>query len=94
VGETFVFIKKQRKAQQATFIIHFYQDITHRSDTIEATHTVQDHRMQHIAREPEKPGFFRWAISKGAGRPHPSDTWELKLKKGQKVKVWKDQGND
>lgn len=94
MGETFAFIKKQRNAQQATFIIHFYQDVTHTSDTIEATHTVQDNRMQHIAREPEKPAFFRWAISKGEGRPHASDTWEVKLKRGKKVKVWKDQGND
>jgi hypothetical protein len=94
VGETFAFIKKQRNAQQATFIIHIYQDITHTSDTIEAACTVQDNRMQHIPREPEKPESFRWAVSKQEGRPHASDSWELKLKKGQKVKVWKDKGND
>lgn len=37
---------------------------------------------------------FKWATSKKSGRPHPSDAWELKLKKGQRVKVLRDMGRD
>ncbi|KAJ4309702.1 hypothetical protein N0V94_008800 [Neodidymelliopsis sp. IMI 364377] len=91
VSETFTFIKKQRDAQEAPFVIHFYKDITY---TTEAAPTIQDTRLQHVEQKPEKPKFFRWAISKRDGRPHPDESWELKLKKGQKIKVFDDMGRN
>jgi hypothetical protein len=97
VAETFAFIKKHHNAHEAPFVIHFYQDTMHTAEALEPASPVQlirDTRLQHIEREPEKPKFFRWAISKNTGRPHPKDSWELELKKGQKIKVWEDLGNN
>jgi hypothetical protein len=37
---------------------------------------------------------FRWARVKKAGRPHPSDEWELKLKLNEIVKVFQCCGRD
>ena len=37
---------------------------------------------------------YRWAVSKYAGRSHSRDTWELDLKKGERVKVLDDRGKD
>ena len=59
VGETFAFIKKQHNAREAPFVVNFYQDITHTTVKPEAAPAVQDMRLQHIARKPEKPTFFR-----------------------------------
>lgn len=97
VSETFAFIKKQHGVHEAPFIIHFYQDTTHTAEALEPAPPVQPirySRLQHIGREPEKPKFFRWAISKYTGRPHYKDSWELELEKGQKIKVWEDLGKD
>lgn len=97
VSETFAFIKKQHGAHEAPFIIHFYQDTTYTAEAFEPAPPVQpirDSRLQHIEREPEKPKFFRRAISKYTGRPHHKDSWELELEKGQKIKVWEDLGKD
>jgi hypothetical protein len=99
VAETFAFIKKQHGAKEAPFVIHIYQDTTHTAEALElepapGDQHVQDTRLQHREREPEKPKFFQWAVSKHAGQPHPKDSWELNLKKGQKVKVWEDRGNN
>ncbi|KAF2623885.1 hypothetical protein BU25DRAFT_349118 [Macroventuria anomochaeta] len=94
VGETFAFIKKQHDAQEAPFVINFYQDAAHALETPKAAPEVQETRLQHIERKPEKPKLFRWAISKRNGRPHPGESWELELKEGQKVKVWDHMGRD
>jgi hypothetical protein len=56
-----------------------------------------DQRLQRLATR-EGSTHFQWAVSLKTGRPHQHaaelDVWELKLIKGQKVKVWKDMGND
>ena len=38
--------------------------------------------------------MYRWAVSKRSGRSHASDSWELTLKKGERVKILKDMGKD
>jgi hypothetical protein len=97
VAETFVLIKQQHDAHEAPFVIHFHQDTAHTAEALEPAppvQPVQDTQLQHIEREPEKPKFFRWAISKTTGRPHPKDSWELELWRGQKIKVWEDLGKN
>ncbi|KAF1931286.1 uncharacterized protein M421DRAFT_417934 [Didymella exigua CBS 183.55] len=94
VGETFALIKKQHNAQEAPFVISFYQDTVYTAEALEPVLEAQDTRLQHVEREPEKPKFFRWAVSKRTGRPHLKDSWELELEKGKKVKVWEDMGKN
>lgn len=94
VGETFAFIKKQHDAQEAPFVLRFFQDTTHTADTLKSTAAAPDTHLQHVERKPDEPKYFQWAISKRNGRPHPKESWELELKKGQKVKVWEDRGRN
>jgi len=47
-----------------------------------------------IAKPGGPPRAYRWAVSKRAGRSHPRDSWELCLKKGERLKVLEDMGND
>lgn len=37
---------------------------------------------------------YRWARANYKGRPHTTDTWELYLKKGQRLKVLRDMGKN
>ncbi|KAJ4337780.1 hypothetical protein N0V95_008238 [Ascochyta clinopodiicola] len=90
VGETFVFIKKQHDAQEAPFVVRFYQEPIYAT----ATTPTQDTRLQHVDIKPDKSTHFRWATSKRDGRPHRGDSRELELKKGQKIKVWGHKGRD
>ncbi|KAF1950627.1 hypothetical protein CC80DRAFT_509566 [Byssothecium circinans] len=48
----------------------------------------------HVPKPSSGPQFFQWAFAKHNGRPHRHDTWELNLKKGEKLKVLKDMGKD
>jgi hypothetical protein len=41
-----------------------------------------------------EPKTYRWAVSNQTGRSHPTDAWELKLKKGERIKVLEDGGNN
>ena len=53
-----------------------------------------EQRVQHIPGKPEEPVPFQWATAKKSGRPHKADTWEVELKKGDRVKVIRDEGRD
>jgi methylenetetrahydrofolate dehydrogenase (NADP+)/methenyltetrahydrofolate cyclohydrolase/formyltetrahydrofolate synthetase len=53
-----------------------------------------DQLMQHVPRNPEEPVAFQWATANKSGRPHGADTWEVDLKKGDKIKVIRDMGRD
>ena len=37
---------------------------------------------------------FQWGVSRHTGRSHLTDSWELELKKGERVKILKHMGND
>ncbi|KAF2998180.1 hypothetical protein E8E13_003779 [Curvularia kusanoi] len=93
-GGTFAFIKKQHGGQAAAFVFRVYQDIMHTSRTIKAIHAAEECQLQHVPPKVEELQFFRWAVCTKDGRPHKYDSWEVSLKKHQKVKVWKDVGND
>lgn len=47
-----------------------------------------------VPKADEGATMFRWGISKRSGRSHTSDSWELDLKKGQRIKILKDMGNN
>jgi hypothetical protein len=47
-----------------------------------------------VAKRPAGPRVYLWAVSKRAGRSHATDSWELDLKKGQRVKVLEEKGRD
>ncbi|KAI4956932.1 hypothetical protein J4E86_005404 [Alternaria arbusti] len=53
-----------------------------------------EQRVQHIPGKPEEPVPFQWATVKKSGRPHKADNWEVELRKGDKVKVIRDEGRD
>ena len=94
VGETLVFVKKQYDAQEAPFVVHFFQDTTHTTRRSDPLPTIQGTHLRHIEQEADSPKRFQWAISKRDGRPHPGEPWELELKKGQKVKLCEDMGRN
>ena len=84
-SDTFAFIKKQ-KTGETPFILHFGQEPIH------ARLSTRDRRLQ-LAVPKVDDNHFQWAVSTKAGRPH-KDTWELELKKGQRVRVVRDMGRD
>ncbi|KAF9697563.1 hypothetical protein EKO04_004183 [Ascochyta lentis] len=92
VGETFALIKKQHGAQEAPFVIHFYEEPVYTTATADAAPV--DSHLQCMEPKPDELKHFRWATSKRDGRPHRGDSRELALKKGQRVKVWDDKGRD
>jgi hypothetical protein len=47
-----------------------------------------------VPKNPEGLQVFQWAVSKHTGRSHVRDSWELELKKGERVKILKYMGND
>jgi methylenetetrahydrofolate dehydrogenase (NADP+)/methenyltetrahydrofolate cyclohydrolase/formyltetrahydrofolate synthetase len=47
-----------------------------------------------MVRAPDEAMQFLWATCKKDGKPHARDSWELELKRDDKVKVIKDMGND
>ncbi|KAF2683020.1 hypothetical protein K458DRAFT_369169 [Lentithecium fluviatile CBS 122367] len=47
-----------------------------------------------VAKPPDGTPAYRWAVSRRSGRSHASDTWELDLEKGKRVKVLEEKGND
>lgn len=94
VGDAFAFFKKQHDAEEAPFVIRFHGDTTHTAEALQRAPPVEDTRLQHVEPTPSNPKFFRWAICKRSGRPHPLDTWELELQKNQKVKATEDKGNN
>ncbi|KAJ4299418.1 hypothetical protein N0V90_004663 [Kalmusia sp. IMI 367209] len=51
-------------------------------------------RVVNIPKNDKGQQVFRWAISKRAGRSHATDSWELDLKKGERIKVLQDMGKD
>jgi len=83
VSKTFALIKKQQQHADAPFVLHFANELVYfRLFT-------SDRQLQIKKTMPS--GNFRWAVSKFSGRPH-QDIWELELKKGEKVKVWREEG--
>lgn len=47
-----------------------------------------------VAKPPDSPQVYLWAVSKHTGRSHARDAWELDLKKGERVKVLEEKGKD
>ncbi|KAH7383835.1 hypothetical protein BKA66DRAFT_529275 [Pyrenochaeta sp. MPI-SDFR-AT-0127] len=92
VGETFVFLKKQQPGKEAIFVIHFGQECLHTNLRSSDDVHQPDLSVQFVAQEPDVP--FQWATSLKSGRPHPKDSWELELMKGERVKVLRDMGRD
>lgn len=81
-SDTFAFIKKQ-KTGEAPFILHFAEEPIHARLSKPV-----DQRLVYLDSIPT--AIFRWAVTVKAGRSH-DDPWELNLKKGQKVKVIKEE---
>jgi methylenetetrahydrofolate dehydrogenase (NADP+)/methenyltetrahydrofolate cyclohydrolase/formyltetrahydrofolate synthetase len=94
VGESFAFIKKQHDTREATFVIHIYQGTIYTTADSVTKPAHGDTHVQHVERRPEEQKYFQWAFSKRNGRPHPRESRELHVKKGEKVKVLQDAGRD
>jgi methylenetetrahydrofolate dehydrogenase (NADP+)/methenyltetrahydrofolate cyclohydrolase/formyltetrahydrofolate synthetase len=84
-------IKKQGFGHEAPFILRVGQE------PVQASMPTADQRLQLLASLADST-HFQWATSLKSGRPHQHaaelDTWELELKKGQRVKVLRDLGKD
>jgi methylenetetrahydrofolate dehydrogenase (NADP+)/methenyltetrahydrofolate cyclohydrolase/formyltetrahydrofolate synthetase len=82
-------IKKKGFGYEAPFILRIDQEPVH------SNIPTADQRLQHLASLADDT-HFKWAVSLKSGRSHQHaaelDTWELELKKGQRVKVLKDMG--
>ncbi|KAH6870468.1 hypothetical protein BKA58DRAFT_177293 [Alternaria rosae] len=89
-GETFVFIKKHSVGLDAPFVVGFEGEHVHTN----MEYSTPEQRMRHISRKSEEPIPFQWATVKKSGRPHRADAWEVELRKGDKVKVIRDEGRD
>jgi methylenetetrahydrofolate dehydrogenase (NADP+)/methenyltetrahydrofolate cyclohydrolase/formyltetrahydrofolate synthetase len=90
-SEKFAFIKTQRDEEAAPFIVHFGTNDMH-TRLPRATST--DASTQQLIQETEPVTPPRWAVSKRTGRPNPKDSWELELKKGERVQIMRDCGRD
>ncbi|KAF2871644.1 hypothetical protein BDV95DRAFT_607066 [Massariosphaeria phaeospora] len=103
-AETFVFIKKQPEDKEADFITHFpHEDVVSRLTHLKASTDTEPEQaskegtgqhLQTTQNEPNVPHTYRWARSKNKGRPHPGETRELSMKKGEMVKVIQEPGNN
>lgn len=99
-GDTFMFIKKQQLGIEPAFVLKFEsEDMISRvppSPPADATSGLPQipHQVVSHANHAEDPQHYHWAFSKRAGRPHPKESWELELKRGERVKVIKEMGRD
>lgn len=50
--------------------------------------------VQSVPIDPGHPIRFQWATCTKSGRPHSKESWELEVKKGEKVKILRDMGRD
>jgi hypothetical protein len=94
-GDTFTFIKKQDPGKEADFVLQFEQQamISRLAQLPEqVVESEQDEQHVHIAKASTGPEAYQWAFAKHSGRSHPTDDWELKMKKGEKLKVLRDMG--
>lgn len=82
---TFALIKKQQPAIGAPYTVHFHDQPVH-------YHLPVGNRQLQVAKK-IPTGGFQWAVAKRSGRTH-ADAWEVEVKKGEKVKVWRDMGQD
>lgn len=85
-SDTFAFIKKQTIGE-AHFILHFAEEPVY-----SRLPKPIDQRLQALSSTSNDP-HFHWAVSVKSGRSH-DDGWELSLKKGQRVKILKDEGRN
>jgi methylenetetrahydrofolate dehydrogenase (NADP+)/methenyltetrahydrofolate cyclohydrolase/formyltetrahydrofolate synthetase len=90
-GDAFVIFKKQKPGKEATFILRLDDGRLHSNLP---SSDVPSLALQTVDKATYQPSSYQWATSRKSGRPHKSDTWELELKQGEKVKVFKDMGRD
>jgi methylenetetrahydrofolate dehydrogenase (NADP+)/methenyltetrahydrofolate cyclohydrolase/formyltetrahydrofolate synthetase len=90
-SDHFAFAKKQRSQAAAPFIVHFGANDTHAR--LPKTMPV-DTSTQQLAQQTEQITPYQWVISKRTGRPNPKDSWELELKKGERIRIIRDCGRD
>lgn len=84
IGDTIVLHGRKSEAHQE-----------HQSDSPAAETGSRDNINLVNAKKSENgPEYYLWAVSKLTGRAHKTDTWELPLKKNERIKVIKDMGND
>ncbi|KAJ4372999.1 hypothetical protein N0V83_003290 [Neocucurbitaria cava] len=92
-GETFVFIKKQEGRKEAPFLMHFEHE--RRLHTNLGSKDCAPKPIMSVQHMPKKSDIhYQWAVSKKSGRPHPRESRELFLDKGDRLKVLKDMGRD
>ncbi|KAF9728780.1 hypothetical protein PMIN03_011702 [Paraphaeosphaeria minitans] len=93
-GGTFAFVEKTQDGREPNFVLRCEPE-----DTVSRLHSKQDPPSVHtqvinVPKKSEGLLMFQWAVSKYTGCSHARDTWELELKKGERVKVLKYMGND
>ncbi|KAF1972692.1 hypothetical protein BU23DRAFT_643386 [Bimuria novae-zelandiae CBS 107.79] len=54
----------------------------------------EHNQVVNVPKDPKGMQIFQWAVSKHAGRSHAADSWELELKKGERINILKDMGKD
>ena len=93
-GESFVFLKKQAAGKEAPFIVHFEQERIHHNLASSDSRPSPLMSLQHVPQEPGESPHCQWAVSKKSGRPHPKESWELDLQKGERLQILRDMGRD
>ena len=53
-----------------------------------------DHEAVSVRKNVDGLQEYYWGVSKHTGRSHRTDSWELELKKGERIKILKYMGND
>ncbi|KAF2010764.1 hypothetical protein BU24DRAFT_45494 [Aaosphaeria arxii CBS 175.79] len=82
-AESYVFIKARKRQAEADFVLRIgASESTNRLSPPDASVQLS-----------QQPRGSQWAKMLRSGRPHTSDTWELMLNKGQRIKILEEKGN-
>lgn len=73
-------------------MIHFGQECVQTNLSLSDEFSAQNLSLQQVIQEPDEP--YQWATSRKSGRPHPKESRELDLVKGERIKVFQDMGRD
>ncbi|KAL6705085.1 hypothetical protein ACN47E_007344 [Coniothyrium glycines] len=101
-GGAFVFLKKQRQGE-VQYLFRLDDGILYSSEKPDVSLAKLNPAKsngtasQSLLIPPSASGKlpeYRWATSRKTGRPHRSDTWEIYVRKGQRIKVLRDMGNN
>ncbi|KAF2787377.1 hypothetical protein K505DRAFT_288078 [Melanomma pulvis-pyrius CBS 109.77] len=101
-GDSFVFIKNRKDGKDPDFVLRFAsEDTVSRLASKEYVGPAEESLLPiptspqpitTLLQAPMEPLSFTWARSKRTGRPHAKEDWELRLHKGEMVKVLQARG--